>query len=246
MKVAVCVSGIPRSGRLERDITKNLKSVVCALPQADVFIGTWDAYYSKAKDLFGLNKNIWSFEEPVINYHPYIDIPETLVKTDKLKKMIKQSHDSAELRKHYSHQTKQIIAHGLMVNQLFPRYDVIIRVRFDTFVYKGADFNPYITECFETGTTFGFAWASAIGDFNKDRRLPKDSQYSERFLFDQLIIHRMDRFDPSLVFDLSKRHLLLPAEFGWWQVMSEPYNNTHVCVCGWANPDKNVEDKYLL
>lgn len=244
MKVAVCISGLPRSGRLDRDITLNFDSVRKKFIGADFFFGTWESHHSKTQQLFP-DFAVQSLVEPNINYHPYIDAPSDLVVTEKLRKMIHQSQINSTLRDIYLHQTKQIIAHAMMVESLPTHYDIIIRARYDTFVSTEADFTPYINDCFSTKRAIGFAWVPTICNFNDAKPVPKDSQYCNRFLFDQLIINRKDMIEPLYIFELSKNKRLLPAEFGWWQVLSEPYGNNHLCMSGWANPDKSIDGRFL-
>lgn len=244
MKVAVCVSGIPRSGRPSRDISLNMVNVEKAFPNADVFFGTWESYVQRASALYP-QRNILSMVEPVIDYHPYIDAPADVIHTEKLRKMIRQSHSNETLREQYSHQTKQIIAHANMVSSIPATYNVIVRVRYDTYVSVKADFTEFLNRCEKDGTTFGFAWMPGRSNFDEVYTIESGSQYQERFLFDQLIIHRRDRFDPDIVYRLSSQRRLLPAEFGWWQVLGEPFDNNYQCVCGWANPDKSVDEVYL-
>lgn len=244
MRIAICVSGLARSGRPERDITLNLDSVKRAFPTADVFLGTWSNHVKHVSNLFP-GHYVLSIDEPKLDYHPYIDAPDDVVRTDKLRKMIRQSHNDAMLRERYSHQTKQIIAHAEMVRSLPSVYDVVVRVRYDTYVSQKADFTEYVHASVLERKAFGFAWMQGMTDFDESKPIERDSQYRERFLFDQLIIHRGDMLDPSFVRALSNNGKLLPAEFGWWQVLSEPYGDNHTCVCGWANPDKNVDTRYF-
>jgi len=244
LKVAVCVSGLARSGRPDRDISLNLKSVKRAFPMADVFLGTWSQHANHVGHLFP-EYRILPIIEPNIHYHPYIDAPYDIIRTDKLRKMVRQSHNDAMLRERYSHQTKQILAHAAMVDNLPTPYDAIIRVRYDTYVSQQADFAEYLSICISQQRAIGFAWMQGVTDFDVATPLPSDSQYRDRFLFDQLIIHTANTFDPSYVRKLSDEKRLLPAEFGWWQVLSEPYGDNHLCVCGWANPDKNVDERYF-
>jgi hypothetical protein len=183
--------------------------------------------------------------EPVMDYHPYIDAPTDLIKTEKLRKMIRQSHNNEILREQYSHQTKQIIAHANMVSTIPKDYNVVIRARYDTYVSARADFNQFLNQCENDGKTFGFAWMPGKSNFDEIYVIDRGSQYHDRFLFDQLIIHRRDRFDPMMVYQLTAEKKLLPAEFGWWQVLGEPFGNNHECICGWANPDKSVDEAYF-
>ena len=52
------------------------------------------------------------------------------------------------------------------------------------------------------------------------------------YLPDNMIMHRREHFDSDLVKTLHKEKNLAPAEFGWYQVMSEPYGDIHTSVHG--------------
>ena len=52
------------------------------------------------------------------------------------------------------------------------------------------------------------------------------------FLADSLIFHAPKHFNPKYVQQLHADKNLWPAEWGWWQVLSEPNNNIHNCYHG--------------
>jgi hypothetical protein len=61
-----------------------------------------------------------------------------------------------------------------------------------------------------------------------------------------MIIHSADRFDTEMVYKLYKEKKLHAAEFGWYQVLSQPYGGIHRNHHGFVNHDKNVLDRFLL
>jgi hypothetical protein len=144
-----------------------------------------------------------------------------------------------------------------MINSLPKKYDVIIRARFDTFTYNHANFEKYINDVYQNKTAIGFAnLHEDRPKFNVDREInstdpmQNDGAVSphnvlQRHLFDSLIIHHEDCIDTEYIFRLFEEQKLCPSEFGWYQVLSQPYNDNHRCVSGWANADKHVNDNFL-
>ena len=240
MKVAVCISGLPR-GKPGRDITLNFLNLKRNFPKADFYMGTWKGQESLVQTLFP-DENVWYFDEPVIDYHPYLDIAEEDI-FKRIKKPISICRTRETFRETSSHQTKQIIAHALMVDKLPKKYDVVIRVRYDTFTSPVAEFERYTKNAHTNKRAIGFAclkhhWS----EFNSAHEVTENV---ERFLFDQLIIHSIENINTTEIYSLSQEKKLLPAEFGWWQVLSHPHNDNHLCVSGWANPDRSVETRFL-
>ena len=60
------------------------------------------------------------------------------------------------------------------------------------------------------------------------------------WLNDNLIIHPPSKFDPEKVLKLHEEKRLWPAEFGWYQVLSE--NDDHHCVYGGCAIERFVKD----
>ena len=89
MKIAVCISGIPRSGvgakqELNRDFRRNFNNIQKNFPEADIYIGTWRQYESELKKDFP-NQSYWLFDEPESHYHPYLDIPPADMISDNMR-----------------------------------------------------------------------------------------------------------------------------------------------------------------
>jgi hypothetical protein len=244
MKVAVCVSGMPRSA-VKGGMVKNVSRLRSNFPDADIFFGTWLSCH----DIFKSNlpeETALVFPDPIITYHPFIDIPDELITTPKLRKTVEQAKTNPTFRETSSHQTKQILAHARMV-LAHPDYDVYIRVRYDTFTHNNTDFNKFVVDAFENKRAIGFATLRPDWErFNAIREMNNDTDYWNQFLFDQLIIHHNEVFNTDRVFTLNKRKQLIAAEFGWYQVMSKPYGDNHRCMSGWANPDKSMDPRFLI
>jgi hypothetical protein len=242
MKIAVCVSGAyksgyPGSGNLVFYNTLRKRK----FPTADFFYATWNTYKSQ----FDLGKeNCFFFEEPQINYHPYLDIPNpitpfVLKTTEWIKKTRKEEWSS--------HHTKQILIHSLLLQSIpdYLSYDIIVRTRFDAVISDKADFTPYIEDSFVKNRANGFSVTrKEFFDDLYDSNLETYPQ-SKYWMHDQLIIHPPKLFDIDLVQKLHKNKELHAAEYGWYQILSLPHGGTHCNHHGWVNHDKNVRPEFL-
>lgn len=254
MRIAVCVSGVPRSGvgdkqQVNRDYKRNFKNLQKNFPTADFFIGTWDKYEAEAKKDFA-GAGYWTFPEPEAHYHPYLDIPKDIMISDYMRKFSDIYRSKPHLHERTKHQAKQILCHANMVDSLPEKYDIIIRTRFDTFTYTHADFSGYINDVYNNKTAIGFACLKPqFAGFNIPVEVDKNNaeHYNtvSEYLFDQLIIHHADCIDTKYIFKLFQEKRLCPAEFGWYQVLSLPYGSNHRCISGWANPDRAVLKNWL-
>lgn len=244
MKIAVCLSGIVRG-----QIAHNIQRLKKAFPY-DYFYGT---YTEREEDLhwfLGMgNTDYFLFDEPKIHYHPITDVEE--VYTQKLKS-IKDSMLKGEMQKEKAkiqHHTKQILSHANMLEQLWPDYDMIIRARWDTFISHEVDFNYYLEKSYNENIAIGFGTRTTRHkDLDILREVPKlypekekndVSQDWARYIMDPLIFHPRKLFDTKLAFKLHQEKKLLPAEVGWWQVLSEPTGGeNHISVYGGAQIER--------
>jgi hypothetical protein len=53
-----------------------------------------------------------------------------------------------------------------------------------------------------------------------------------------MILHPRKLFDTNLVYKYHEECKLLPAENGWYQILGEPHNDSHLCVYGGAQIEK--------
>ena len=242
MKVAVAISGAARSGLSGRDLRRNYLRLKENFPEADFFLGSWFDY-REVMDNFFPEETVYLFKEPEMNYHPFLDIDRGEFETTKIDKAIRNAQNNPKFLNTSLHQTKQIIAHAIMKSIIPQDYDVLVRARFDTLTFEGADFTPFIEDAHKNKRAIGFA-TLAPGDFARTQEM-KNNNYVKNFIFDQLIIHSNKIFNPGHVYALHRDKKLVAAEYGWWQVMSKDYGDNHRCINGWANPDKSVAGIYL-
>ena len=241
MKVAVCVSGkVNSSYNLIKRNNSVLKEKV---PNADFYYATWE----DQKEIFYRNfpnDKCFIFKEPDINYHPYW--PEDTILNphfEETKNYIVRSNN-IEWSKHHS---KQILIHAWLLSSISEKYDIIVRTRFDEFIWKDplADFTPFVKDSYDNQRAIGFAVVRKKEFKNLYEANYKENPKMKWKILDQLIIHPRKLFNIEEVILLHDSKKLYPAELGWWQVLSKNCNNNHRNFCGWTNHDKNVLPEFI-
>jgi hypothetical protein len=238
MRVAVCVSGLMSGNYILRNNLVQKEK----FPDADFYYATWFKEKKKFEKLFP-NDECFFFEEPVMHYHPYY--PENFNSEffqATLKWVIKNNK-----MEWTSHHTKQILIHAWLLDKIQKEYDVIVRTRFDAFIWKDskANFKPFLEDSFKNKRTNGFA----VTRRPKFKDLYESDYIGEPkmkyLILDQLIIHPRELFNTQEVNNLHITKQLLPAEHGWHQTLSASYENNHRNWHGWVNHDKNIEEQFL-
>lgn len=239
MKIAICISGIARENSV-RNVGLVKKSF-----DGDIFYATWEStvnkYSSKFKcDLYPepeIKYNMWTHPNCVCDHYKYHGYRKKF-NTGEYKSSSK-----------FSRATKQILGHAFQLQNLPSDYDLIIRTRWDTYVSTAVDFTKYINEAYNENKAIGFAVRgsrhSNVNKFKEYEQIYVDKNtpphYSRdwtQWLNDNLIIHPRNLFDSEKAFNLNDQCKLLPAEFGWYQMLS--VNDNHKCVYGGAAIDRYV------
>jgi hypothetical protein len=238
MKVAVCVSGLLSGDYVIRNNVVQKEK----FSNADFYYATWIKEKNKFQKNFP-NDNCFFFEEPEMHYHPYFPENFTSEYFKETKDWILKTNKTAWS----SHHTKQILIHALLLNNIKNDYDIIVRTRFDAFIWRDptANFESFLEDSFRNNRVNAFAVTRKPmfktlyeSDYVSNPKM-------KYWLLDQLIIHPTSMFDIDNVFRLHQSKQLRAAEYGWHQVLSEPYGNNHRNWHGWVNHDKNIEDKFL-
>lgn len=241
MRVAVCVSGVPES--VHNLQTRNNKILKQKFPYADFYYATWkgreDTFYKNFP-----NEECNTFSEPVMHYHPYSDISDfTSSHWEETKGWIFKTGKIDWSR----HHTKQILIHAMLLNKISENYDIIIRTRFDAFVWKdpSADFTKFVVDSHENQRANCFAVTNKSmfkqlyeSDYEKNPKMRK-------WILDQLIIHPRSFINYDSIMQLHHDKKLRAAEYGWHQIISEPYGDNHRNWHGWVNHDKNVAIEFI-
>jgi hypothetical protein len=233
MKTAIVVTGQYRPHVKD---AKQLIEQMEAVFKTHIFFHTWNDGVVKVPIEYH-NRLVYC-KEPEVDYHPISDI-EWIGKHGKWDHYLKNKliYDKTQ------HQNKQILAYADLLSKVPDDFDVLIRTRWDVLVSGKVNFRPYIEKAYEEGPV-GFMSRPKRGHtVDQLIELPKeDTQQVLKFklddwygyLPDNMIMHRREHFDSDLVKRLHKEKNLAPAEFGWYQVMSEPYGDIHTSVHGGA------------
>ena len=240
MKVAVCVSGLVKSNYLQR----NNRVLKQKFPTADFYYATWNDQRNSFERNFP-GEHCYYYNPPEMHYHPYMDIKDfTSSHWEETKGWIVRAN-KIEWSLHH---TKQIIIHSWLLNELKENYDVIVRTRFDGFIWKEleANFTPFVNDTCSNQRANCFAVTNKSqfeklyeSDYVKNPKMKK-------WILDQLIIHPAGFVKKEEVDKLHQEGKLRAAEYGWHQVISMPYGDNHRNWHGWVNHDKNISPEFLL
>jgi hypothetical protein len=236
MKVAVLYSGIPRG-----DFTRNLFSVKRHFPGADYFYSTWHDQVQVMPPRIEYK----SYSEPKMHYHCVSDVDESLL-TMKLKSIKSVLKTNSVLYERTKHHTKQILGHAYQLDDLDESYDMIVRIRYDCYLSPKVDIQSYLIKSYEENIAIGFGTRTTrhpnLHELKEIARVhPKtftDIQDWSGYLMDPMILHPRKLFDTNLVYKYHEECKLLPAENGWYQILGEPHNDSHLCVYGGAQIEK--------
>jgi len=236
MKVAVCISGIFRG-----ETNRNLMHIRSHFPY-DTFYATWKQDSCYLKDTY-------FYDEPKMDYHPIKDIknPKGL-KLRLQKEGLNNGTYGKDFYDRTLHHTKQILIHDMLLKDIPEEYDMIIRARFDTYLSPNVSFNKYLAKSYNENIAIGFGTrTSRHRDINIMKEVPriypegKDPDVSQDwgwYLMDPLIIHPRKLWNHDLVQKLHEDKELAAAEWGWYQILSEPYEDSHLSVYGGAQIEK--------
>lgn len=208
MKIAICYSGEFRTyeGWQENHIAN--------LPSGDFYYSTWVKEKSKV-DI----DNIIYFEPPKIEYNLY----EGLFA---LKYGAHLKNKSTEKRRNFTG-SYQHIGHWLILNSLEKEYDIIIRMRYDTFLGDHKkDLYALCEECYNTSYAIGIGNTCKTDDDNRmiytQKFTPFQHSGQSHYMLDFLNIHKQKNI--SDVMSLLKNKMLFPTNAGWWQILSESFS----------------------
>ena len=238
MKVAVCVSGVARG-----EVDANIALMKKHFP-FDFFYATWNNQSSNLE-------NCYHYSEPSMFYHPIRDIVDTPAPKLAIQKhqLVTGQYDINFYQRTLNH-TKQILIHDMLLKDIPQEYNMIIRARFDTRLSTKVDFTKYLEMSYNDNLAVGFGTrTSRHSNYNVMREIPKIypngnddvSQDWGWYLMDPLIFHPRKLWNHDLVTTLHNNKQLKAAEWGWYQILSEPYKDNHMCVYGGAQIEKYLK-----
>ena len=251
MRVAVCVSGMFKSSSPgdrnlpENYLERNYHNRKKQFPYADFYYATWSNNANAFFNAFP-NEKCFIFNEPVTHYHPFTkDMPVTEIVEKEYRHTILQmkykkgqrrtQEDIDNIYQWFKHLAKQLVIHSLLLEQIKESYDIIIRTRYDAFIPDddSVNFQPFIEKAFFENRAYGFTHAT-----KKRSDLILDEEPEERRslcrIYDLLLIHPRNLFDTQKTLRLFEEKKLRGGEYGWHQILSEPYDNNHKNIRGWV------------
>jgi hypothetical protein len=229
MKTALCITGIYRPW-VNPPIPYLIEEMKKILNPTDVYYHTWSEY--KDKTPF----DVHHCPEPVLNYHPVDDVTVECLHG----KFIKYKENKLFRNKTF-HRNKQLLGYADLMSKIPDDYDLIIRARWETIVSNKFNYKKYMDIALEKGPV-GFMIREKRKQpqtVHDDFKVSKDI-YEDWFQFlpDALIFHKKEQYNIDLVKTLHKQKNLLPAEWGWYQILSKPYGTIHTSVHGGAHVAK--------
>lgn len=224
MKIAVCASGLIRTGSLENvfRIAEHLGG--------DPFFATWSSE-TQEED----NERVIRFDEPIMHYDPSIENADDLPESYR-----KQYRKNLAIQNGWMHRTKQILGHAYQLNTVPKSYDMIVRVRYDTVFCSSLKINNLIEESYKENKAIGFYVPKGRNKVFLCELQKHEKTHHRCFehLVDHLIVHPRKMFDIDRTIQLHNTKRLLVAEWGWWQVLSQPYDSNHESYLGFAGVNK--------
>jgi len=223
MKIAVCVSGQQRKTNIQFETLNARMKAAFKNFTADYFYHTWDNCLLKKYE------NMVIEPEPIIDYSP---IKDTTVYAgeyfDSKRKKYKKTQK-------LDYGTKQILAHNSLVAKLNKKYDVIVRVRWDLYFSDALNYACFLEKAKDEGPV-GLGWAvmdTKLLDFPVKHNMTKNNpRWWKMISPDSLIMHTPEIWNVDMVNSLHEKKELLPAEWGWYQILCSNGKNNHTTYKG--------------
>jgi hypothetical protein len=234
MKTAILITGQYRPKvRNAKKLIQNITDIF----KCEIFFHTWNDNVIKTPIEY--HNRLMYCAEPEVDYHPVSDV-EWVGKHGKWK----EYKDKKLLYNKQQNANKQILAYADLLSKIPKHIDMCIKTRWDMNVSNEVDFRPYIEKAQEGPVGF-MTRGGRKHDIHQLIELPKEdiNPHSEidfimddwyGYLPDSMIFHRRDIFNIDLVKKLHSEKNLAPAEWGWYQILSEPYGDIHTSVHGGA------------
>ncbi len=224
MNIAICISGVN-----DKD-SKIVEQLQHKIPGCNFYYHTFTNRTNLVPE--NLHNRLSTMHYPKWHYHPMEVTPHS--KHGKYKKYV----ESGKLKDEFYFGIVPILAHSDLIRKIPSHHDLIIRVDWNTKIDRQVDLNHWLRKAYEVGPV-GFMTRENRGsqfgsgqwtEVNKDN--PEDDWYG--FLPYDFLIHHRKHFDHALLRKLVKEHKLYPNEWGWYQILSEPYKDIHTSVHGFV------------
>ncbi len=230
MQIAVCMTGVNDK---ESPVIEQLHQ---KLPEANFYFHTFTNKTHLIPSNF--HDRLFTMHYPKWHYHPMQ--ANAIAKHGKFAKY----KDKRIMWDELYFGIVPIIEYSDLLKKIPIRFDLIIRLDYNTQIDRQVDLNHWLRKAYEKGPV-GFMTRPNRGpEFGTGRlaEVPANSDNKEDdwfgFLPSSVIIHHRKHFDHAMVRKLVKNEALLPAQWGWYQILSEPYGDIHSSVHGFAQDIK--------
>lgn len=220
MKIAVCYSGLFRTytGWLE-----NHKEM---LPTADFYFSTWKTEEDKVSKLHP-NISMSYFDQPIVAYNTYQQEDFSKIYGSHLQ------NKGSEKPRHYT-STLQHLGHYLISHNIPKKYDIIIRMRYDTILGKH-NWIELVDECYNTKKSVGVGNTSQKEDnddniHNKPYKKFTEANSLRPYMLDFINIHLSCNIKNAV--KMNEEENLWPTNAGWYQLLSKDFNGHQNYVGG--------------
>lgn len=236
--IAVCISGLAGAKHIiGKDIVKNVERNKKLL-NFPFYFSHWKGYGIE------LPYDCLYLEEPKLHYHCILDIEknmecETWNRYKNYK--VKNKPGLYDTSKKW---VNQMLAHSRLVNTIPEKYNIIIRLRYDSYLNSSVDFLKYIEEVETDNIPIGVSSFNygedklqkiPYNELKPVRHQPKDCVYCKgEFLWDHMIIHKREHL--VNVEELFLSNKLMASEWGWYQILAGQHNI----------PFKNIENLAII
>jgi len=229
MKTAILVTGHYRKNvRDAKGLIKNIMEIF----KVPIFFHTWD------NDVISVpiewHDRLLSCPEPKLDYHPIDDNTLSMKhgkwEAYKTKKLLHNKTANA---------SKQLLAYADLIDKIPDEFDMCIKVRWDIHVSNKVDFTPYLKKAYNDGAV-GFMTRGgrkhAVDNLVPLTEKAMEDKFDDwyGYLPDTMIFHKREQFNSKLVKELHANKALAPAEWGWYQILSEPFGDIHTSIHGGA------------
>lgn len=214
MRIAVAFSGLIR-GNYE----KNIALFKQKLPTAHFWFTTWK---NQQKE----NYIHRYYDEPIIDYKPATELEYPHTYTRFKSGAAHNWHD----------RSKQILAHCMTVDDFCKNYDVVVRARYDCRICDYLNLYEFCEMSYNENKSIGFFTPRNMPVPSSLTGVTSGDRYYQHHV-DHLIIHKKSLLRTDIAYQLHENKKLLVAEYGWWQVLSEPHGDNHLAFRGGVKLD---------
>jgi len=250
IKVGVFISGVIRELEYLPFIVQNLKR---EMPFADIIGGAsldcLEKYGNLSKEL-GIH--IDYADNDGVDYNPYSDNSDFYDHYQwnrKFEYFKPARFPFGGENERQANQIRMLLRHNDLVKQYGNNFDVIVRVRWDHALGRDLQLYDLISECYKLSSTVSLAQRPNYKVDICRRMMSYDSLYQRHIgylpvmsenpdndvhltlpdtpmMVDYgLLMHRSNLWDTDMVDDFHRKKSILPAEFGWYQLLFEHVEN---------------------